>query len=174
MTEEEFVKQQFTTLRAEIQACKVRSLWILVFGIILIVTAAFMAAIEPKIFANAAIPLVLLVLILAFAVEQNGMIRAGRYIREHIEPRIQSMVGWESWLESNRAYREVDRFFFGGFIVIFLGFFAISCTLSLYQLNDLPSTLLSKCAAAIYGLGLFCVVIVLFRHWHSCTTTSDD
>jgi len=112
-------------------------------------------------------------LILAFATEQNGIIRAGRYIREHIEPGTESVTGWERWLESNPSYREVDRFFFGGFILVFLAFFLTSCTVSLYQLNDLPSTLLSKCAAVTYGLGFLCVAVVLFKHWHSCTTTTD-
>jgi hypothetical protein len=173
MTEGEFVKQEFITLRAEIQASKSRAFWILVVSTLLVITAAHLAAVEPKIFANAVIPLIFIVLILAFAMEQNAIIRAGRYIREHIEPGSNSVVGWESWLETNRAFREVDRFFFGGFILIFLAFFVVSCTLSLNQLHNLPSTTVFWCAATVYGLGLLCVVIVLIRHWHSCTTTSN-
>jgi uncharacterized membrane protein YfcA len=173
MKEDEFLKQQFLTLRAEIQASKRRALWILMLGIILAVAAAFLAAVEPKIFANAAIPLVLLVVILAFVVEQNSIIRAGRYIREHIEPSVQNVTGWERWLESNASYREVDRFFFGGFIIIFLGFYAISCTVSLDLFHDLKSALIAKCAGVTYGVGFLGVLFVLIRHWHSCTTTSD-
>lgn len=172
MTKEEFLRQQFVTLRAEIEACKRRSFWILITGVLLILFAAYQATVEPQIYANAAIPLVIIVLILAFADQQNSLIRAGRYIREQIEPAVEEVTGWERWLESNRSYREVDRFFFGGFILVFLAFYLISCTLSLYQLNDLPSTMLAKCAAVTYGMGFLCVAIVLVRHWHSCTTTA--
>ena len=172
MSKEEFLKQQFVTLRGEIDACKNRTFWILIVGVFLILFAAYQATVEPKIFANAAIPLIIIVLILSFADQQNSIIRAGRYIREKIEPAIDEVTGWEVWLESNRSYREVDRFFFGGFILVFLAFYLISCTLSLYQLNDLPSTLLAKCAAVTYGMGFLCVAIVLIRHWHSCTSTT--
>ncbi len=174
MTRDEFLKQEFLALRKEILDSKSRAFWILVVGIVLIVSASYLAVAHPSTFANPAIPIVLLVLVLAFIVEQNGIIRAGRYLREQVEPNIQDTMGWERWLESNRSYREVDRFFFAGFIASFLGFFAIASSLSLLQLNDRPSTLLSKCAATAYGLGAVLVVFVLIRHWHSCTTTADE
>jgi uncharacterized membrane protein YfcA len=172
MTRDEFLREQFRTLRQEIQASKSRALWILVLGTILMMFASYVAAALPTTFASAAIPFVLLVLILAFAAEQNGIIRAGRYVREQIEPTVDGVTGWEQWLESNRRYREVDRYFFAGFVVSFLAFFAISCTLSLLQLDNLPTASLGLCAATAYALGAIFVILVLIRHWHSCTSTN--
>ena len=174
MDKDDFLRQEYLTLRAEIYASKARCFWILVVGIILVMVAAYFAAVQPGFFANAAIPLVLLVLLLAFAAEQNGIIRAGRFIRQHIEPKGESIVGWERWLESNPAYREVDRFFVGGFIAVFLAFFAISCSLSLSQLDELPSTVFSRCAATAHGLGLLALLLVLFRHWKTLMTAPNQ
>lgn len=173
MKEDEFLKQQFITLRGEIHASKTRAHWILIVGVVLVAVSAFLAAVEPKIFANAAIPLILLVVILAYMLEQNSIIRAGRYIREHIEPDTENVTGWERWLESNSSYREVDRCFFAGFMIIFLGFYALSCTISLDLLNDLDYALLANCLGVTYGVGFLGVLFVFFRHWHSCTSTAD-
>ena len=168
------LEQQFTTLRTEIQASKMRAFYLLLVGIMLVVLAAYLAAVEPKMYTNAAIPLVLLVLVLAFAAEQNSIIRAGRFIREYVEPSIDKANGWERWLESNHGFREVDRFFFGGFVLTFIAFFVVTATLSLVQLNATNRAIIPVCAAALYGLSLLCVIIVLIRHWHSCTSTLDD
>lgn len=174
MNTDEFQKQMYLSLREEIRESKTRSFWILVLGTLIIVSAGYLGAVLPTAFASAAIPIVLLVMVLAYAVEQNSIIRAGRFLREEIEAKMQETSGWEHWLESNRRYREVDRFFFAGFIVSLMAFFAISCSLSLVQLDQLKSEIFVKSAAAAYALAAVCVIVVLIRHWHSCTTTSDS
>ncbi len=136
----------------------------------LAILAAYISSNQPAALANAAIPVAILVLVMAYATEQNAIIRAGRYLREQIEP-AEDVTGWENWLESNPQFREVDRFFFAGFIISFLIFFLVTCWLSLEQLNLLKSPLIARCGAVVYSLGGLCVFIVLIRHWHSCTTT---
>ncbi len=167
MDDNEFLKQQFIALRAEIQASKSRALWIVMVGIFLVVAAAYLSTVKPRIFASAAIPFSLLMLILAYTVEQNGIIRAGRYIRDHIEPAFKNEKGWEDWLSSNTAFREVDRYFFFGFIVIFLAFYSISCTVSLEMFKDLNYSWVAKSAGYTFGGGFLFVVLVLFRHWRT-------
>lgn len=43
--------------------------------------------------------------------------RCGRYIREHIEPSIEDVVGWEAWLSKpdEKKRRTVDFFAFVSF-----------------------------------------------------------
>src|SRR5919108_757348 len=101
----------------------------------LVMAAGYLAAEHPSAFANAAIPFLLLGLLLAFVSEQNNIARAGRYLRETVEPRIQNLVGWEHWLESKPRLREVDHSFVLGFSILFLIFFAITTSLTLSQID---------------------------------------
>src|SRR5262245_10815007 len=97
MTTDEFMKQQFLTLRDEIRESKARIFWLLIIGILLVMVAGYLAAEHPNAFANAAIPFLLLALMLAFVAEQNNIARAGRYLREMVEPRITDLPCWEKW-----------------------------------------------------------------------------
>lgn len=170
MSEEEFMKHQYTTLREEIRACKARTFAILVLGTLFVPIAGFAANQFKSGFATASMPFVLLVLMLAFITEQNGVIRAGRYLKEHVEPKIQGLVTWERWLESSRRLRDVDRAFFVSFILVFLLFYAIGAGLAVTSVAEMwPEHYMY--AAGGYAIGGLWLIIVLLRHWHSCTTT---
>jgi hypothetical protein len=171
MTTDEFVKQQFLTLRDEIRESKARIFWLLIIGMSLVVVAGYLAAEHPNAFANAAIPFVLLGLMLSFVSEQNNIARAGRYLRETVEPRIDNLMGWEHWLETKPRLREVDHAFVLGFSVLFLIFFAISASLSLVQLDKKSHEAYVWAAAIAYTLGAFCTGVVLWRHWRSSTAS---
>ena len=119
MNNDEFHKQMYLSLREEIRESRTRAFWVLIVGTLIVVSAGYLGALLPTALASAAIPIVLLVLVLAYAVEQNSIIRTGRFMREEIEAKMQDSSGWEHWLESNRRYREVDRFFFARFIATF-------------------------------------------------------
>ena len=134
--------------------------------------AGYLAAEHPSAFANAAIPFLLLGLMLSFISEQNNIARAGRYLRETVEPRIENLVGWEHWLESKPRLREVDHSFVLGFSVLFLIFFAITTSLTLVQLDKNAHEWYVWAAAIAYALGAFCIGIVLWRHWRSSTAAS--
>ena len=134
MNTDEFLKSQYVSLRDEIRESKAHIFWLLIVGMILVMSAGYLAAEHPSAFANAAIPFLLLALMLAYISEQNNIARAGRYLREVVEPRIQDLMCWEHWLESKHQFREVDHAFVVGFSVIFLIFFAISTSLTLWQL----------------------------------------
>jgi quinol-cytochrome oxidoreductase complex cytochrome b subunit len=173
MATDEFMKQQFLTLRDEIRDSKARIFWLMILGMALVMVAGYLAAEHPSAYANAAIPFLLLGLMLAFVSEQNNIARAGRYLRETVEPRIQGLVGWEHWLESKPALREVDHQFVLGFSVLFLIFFAITTSLTLKQIDRFAANELYVWAAAIaYGLGAFCIAYVLWRHWRSSTAAT--
>jgi hypothetical protein len=172
MSTDDFIKQQFLTLRDEIKDSKARIFWLLILGMVLVMAAGYLASEHPSAFSNAAIPFLLLGLMLSFISEQNNIARAGRYLRETVEPRIQDLVGWEHWLESKPHLREVDHSFVMGFSVLFLIFFAITTSLSLMQINRTAHESYVYAAAAAYTLGAVCIAFVLWRHWRSSTAAS--
>ena len=135
MATDDFMKQQYLTLRDEIRESKSRIFWLLIIGMVLVMVAGYLAAEHPSAFANAAIPFLLIGVMLAFVSEQNNIARAGRYLRETVEPRIENLMGWEHWLETKPQLREVDHAFVLGFTVLFLVFFAITTSLTLVQLD---------------------------------------
>ncbi|MCI0332778.1 MAG: hypothetical protein L0228_06105 [Planctomycetes bacterium] len=173
MATDEFMRQQFLTLRDEIRESKARIFWLLIIGMFLVMVSGYLAAEHPSAFANAAIPFLLLGLMLSFISEQNNIARAGRYLRETVEPSIENLVGWEHWLETKPRLREVDHSFVLGFSVLFLVFFAITTSLTLMQLDQRDTHRgYVYAAATAYALGAFCIAIVLWRHWRSSTAPS--
>jgi hypothetical protein len=172
MSTDDFMKQQYLTLRDEIRESKARIFWLLIIGMGLVLVAGYLAAEHPSAFANAAIPFLLLGLMLSFVSEQNNIARAGRYLRETVEPRIQDMMGWEHWLESKPRLREVDHSFVLGFSTLFLIFFAITTSLTLVQLDKTAHEAYVWAAAIAYTLGAICIAFVLWRHWRSSTAPS--
>jgi hypothetical protein len=175
MAPDEFSKQQYVALRAEISESKARVFWLLIVGMFLVLTAGYLAAAYPAAFANASIPFLLLALMLSFIAEESNISRAGRYLREVVEPKLRDFTGWEHWLETQQRYREVDRAFVVGFSMIFLTFFVITASLTIRQL-DLAGyrQQFVWTAGTAYTLGAVCVVYVLMRHWTASTKPSVD
>ena len=170
MSAEEFTKQQYLTLREEIRACKTRVFMLLVLGTLVVPVAAVVAQQYNATHATASMPFVILVLMIAFITEQNSIIRAGRYLKEHVEPHIKNVVTWESWLESNRKLRDTDRYFFGTFLLVFLLFYVVGTGMAIESLATIwPSQYWY--AATGYAVGGLWFLIVMLKHWHSCTTT---
>ena len=172
MSADEFLKAEYMTLRDEISACKARLFRIVVLGSVLIPLAGYLANRYDSYFTNASAPFLVLVLMMAFIAEQNAIIRAGRYLREHVEPRIEGVVGWEKWLESGKRFREADRVFFASFVVIFFVFYVISTLTALEGMQRLVPEHY-RAALVGYGVGGVWFLAVLLRHWHSCTTTRE-
>jgi hypothetical protein len=175
MSIEEFSKQQYVALRAEISESKARIFWLLLVGMTLVVVGGYLAAAQPAGYASASIPLLILAIMLSFIAESSNISRAGRYLREVVEPAVRAANGWEHWLESHGRYREVDRAFVVGFNVVFLVFFAISASLSLQQLDLTARKQYIVWAAGVaYVLGVACVIYVFARHWSASTRPSVE
>lgn len=173
MSTDEFLKQEYMTLRDEIRSAKSRMFLLLILGLVLMPVAGWLAREHPNAFASAAIPFVLLIIMISFIMEQNSIVRAGRYLREHVEPKVKEVVGWEQWLESNPRLREVDRVFVGTFLIIFCLFYAIGIHTALSTISEVYYDHVWY-AAVGYGVGGLWLVIVLVRHWRSCMTTQSN
>lgn len=170
MSVEEFMKQQYITLRDEIRASKGRIFLIMILGTLFIPAAGYAAIATSAVFAAASMPFVVLVLMLAFVMEQNSIIRAGTYLKNHVEPHIEGLTTWEHWLESNNALRDTDRYFFGSFLLVFFLFYAVGSGSAIEaMMKDWPQHVYY--VGATYVIGGIWFVIVLMRHWHACTST---
>jgi len=174
MTEEQFTFQQYLTLCEEIRSSKARIFWLLIVGIVLVVAAGYLAAERPQAFTNAAVPFLLIGLMLSYIAEQNNIARAGRYVREVVEPRYQGALGWERWLESKESLREVDHYFVVGFSVLFLIFFAVTTSLTLYNLDKYQKAWYVMAAGVAYSLGAALVAYLLWRHWRTAGESSGN
>jgi hypothetical protein len=114
MNEEAFLEWQYHTLRKEIETSKDR-LFKIGAGSLIIVPAVEILAIAvketvvadhdmgailvvPLLVLLLLLPIVVLVLHTLFFAEHLAISRCARYIREHIEPAVPKVVGWEQWL----------------------------------------------------------------------------
>ena len=175
MSAEEFMKSQYLTLREEIRESKARVFRLVVIATILMPAAGLVGYTHGAYFTTAAIPFLVLVLMAAYVGEQNSIIRAGRYVREHIEPTVEGVTGWERWLESNKRFREADRVFFSVFIVVFFLFYIAATWIAIETLLKQGfgnNELYFWYALGGYALGGLWFLVILLRHWHSCTTTN--
>jgi hypothetical protein len=193
MTQEEFLKQQFITLREEIKHTKMRLFIIVLLGTLLVMAASFAADMvdapssangdtftAPAYYSSlstAAAPYVLLLLILLYVAEQHAILRCGHYIKEHIEPKVEGALGWERWLESHPRARGLDKAFLGSFLVIFLIYYFVSVGVAAYSLASAFGEAWSMSTALLvlapYAVGGIWALLVAGRHWHAMTHTSE-
>jgi hypothetical protein len=173
MSVEEFMKQQYITLRDEIRAAKARMFVLMVLGSLVILVSGIVAQNVKLTYAEGSLPLIVLVLMMAFVMEQNSVIRAGRYLKEHVEPHLDGITTWEKWLESNRALRAADRYFFGSIMLIFFLFYLLGAGFALMSLACSEWRDQMWPAAMVYGIGGLWFVVVLLGHWRACTTTAQ-
>ena len=181
MDKKEFLAQQFATLRHEIEGQQVRAFWTVVIGLLGIPTLSyFLLRAETPIWMT--LPFFLLVLIVLFLAQQNHMMRAGRYIREYIEPQVDFSPGWEEWIESRPELRLMDKHFSSCFVVMFFLYYFL---LIAYALNQLATEAVRDShgweswsvffgAVAVYGIATIWGIATLFQHWRSAWSTKNE
>jgi predicted membrane channel-forming protein YqfA (hemolysin III family) len=176
-----FLQQTYATLREEIKETKARLFWIVamgLFGVPLILSMAVsdkLAEGTAK-FVTLLIPYVVLVLIIMFLSEQNALMRAGRYIKDHIETHVQDITGWESWLGRHDDLRLMDKHLFACFTLVFFLYYFMTVGLALQTLMTGQSetdTYWRIGAGVTYIIGAIWALSTLMAHWRTCTTTVD-
>lgn len=181
MERQEFLLQQFLTLRDEIKSTKQRLFLIVFIGLIAVPLIAYLAQSQATSFGYVApmLPFLVLVLTVLFFAEQNALMRCGHFIRANIEPQIMNAPGWETWLESKPDLRLMDKYFAGCFMVVFFVFYFLSTAVAIIKLapeslqGDKPYEWRLIAAGAAYSIGAIWMVITLLHHWRSCTTTQE-
>src|SRR5690606_34298044 len=112
-----------------------------------------------------------------FLAEQTALMRAGRFIREHIEPHIKDVLGWEAWLGSRDDLRLMDKHLFACFTLVFFLYYFMAVGLAMQTLElereDAVNRAWGIGALATYAIGALWAISTLIQHWRSGTTTTD-
>jgi hypothetical protein len=174
MKREDYLLQQFLTLRREIEGQQRRVFWIIVIGLLgMPLLAYLLLSATSHIWVT--LPFLLLALIILYLTEQNHMIRAGRYIREYIESQVEFSPAWEAWLAGHAELRLVDRHFSSFFVVLFFLYYFLSIGYSLYRLVYSAMTdptgqhlwMFVYGAVATYAIATVWGLSTLLQHWRS-------
>jgi len=95
-----FLIEQYKTLREEISDIKRRVFRLTTGTTVAVPLISYVANKEPSFLAiSLVMPLVVFVLGLNYMSEKSSLMRAGHFIKDHIEKRISNVYGWETWLE---------------------------------------------------------------------------
>jgi len=181
MTKEEFLKEQFLTLREEIKATKQRSFLIVFFGLIAVPLVSYLAVTnrESLTYAGPLLPFLVLIITVLFFAEQNALMRCGHFIRLVIEPSVPETAGWEAWLESRPELRRMDKYFAACFMIVFFVFYflAVHVALSSDLWKSIPLSGNRDyglyAGGVTYAIGAIWMIVTLVHHWTYCTTTRD-
>jgi hypothetical protein len=136
-TEKEFLVLQFQALREEILALKVRVMRIQTMGLTgipVLIGLAVKYDIPEVLYVG---PLLTIVVCLMILCEQCSIMRAGNYIRNHIEPYFlpEDMVGWEKYLEGEKQ-RRAEKYFRFSTLLLYLLYWLGGTILALKELSE--------------------------------------
>jgi len=130
MTRDDFQKMQYEALRQEILSTQRRNLQTLGFGALSVPAASYLAQVHNLPALSLTIPLLVLGIALLYLADNHGIIRCGKYIREHIEKDLnnEAFLGWETWLElgQGQGRRSPERYTTWCFYLLFLLYFVAS------------------------------------------------
>lgn len=152
---------EFGTLRTEIENSVDRRFKVMTAGAAVVPVVQYFGNKYDLGFVSLGLPLLVLIISLLFIAENNAIMRAGRYIREVIEPRLfQGGAGWETWLERPHNFdaRIVDKMVIIGFYLIEALYYVVGVTVGLQyavSLDVRPSVVV----ALALGYGVLFVVI---------------
>jgi hypothetical protein len=159
MNDNQFLRDQFASLRHEIEGLQARLFWTVMIGMLGVPTMTYLTW-DTDALVWIVMPFFTLVIIILFLAQHQQMMRAGRFIREQIEPRLPETPSWERWLESKPEYRLVDRHFFACFTLIFFVYYGVSMATSIERLWALAQ---QDESGLYWPFPLWCVCVVYHR-----------
>lgn len=174
-------RDEFLTLREEIRATKARLFWILIIGLIGVPLLTYVAA-QAEFYVWLVMPYSVLLLIIVFLAEQSSMMRAGRYIREHIESQGKDAPHWEGWIESRPQFRLADRHYVACFLIVFFLYYFMTVGVAMKLIMDKEAADMSGerfyrywlyGAVVTYAIGAVWALATLITHWRSTVSTTS-
>lgn len=177
MERKEFLQLQFVSLREEIKDTKARIFKTVTAGLTLIPAASFVAHSYKVDILLLSMPLLVVVIGLLYLSENHAMMRCGQYIKEHIEPHVDEVIGWEKWLSTPDAYRKrtVDLYVFVAFYLLYLVYYCASSYIAVTFARANYGLLWSViCAGCYVVLGIWYAVFLFRNQLHSTTTITRD
>ena len=178
MQRDDFRREQYASLRREIESQQTRLYWTVVIGLLGVPAITHMVW-DASTLVWPVLPLLVLVLIVMFLALQNQMMRVGRFIREHLESEVPAGDGWEGWLESKPQLRLMDKHFSACFIIIFFLYYFLALGFASYRLwlqaLEDPSGnyfYFLYGAIACYTIATIWAIATLLMHWRESTSTA--
>jgi len=160
MDQQRFLELEYNSLRNEIETAKANMFKLVIGGAGVIPAAQSLANTYPIGEITLALHLIVVVLVLLFLSENHSLMRAGTYILEEIEPKVEGGVGWETWLNSEQGSngnRSVDKLLIFTFSLLAASYFLVSVVLAVrYALSEFGSH-----GQYLVGGGYICVGLVL-------------
>lgn len=133
LSAQRFAELEYETLRKEIENAKNNMLKFVIGGSAVIPSAQYLAEKYSIGAITLALPIIVVVLVLLFLAENHSMMRAGTYIRNVLEPNVNGLQGWETWLSSEGGYKKarmVDKLIIFSFSLVAAAYFVASITLA--------------------------------------------
>ncbi|MDH5179450.1 MAG: hypothetical protein OEZ39_02120 [Gammaproteobacteria bacterium] len=176
MEKQEFLKQQFLSLREEIKDTKSRIFKIMGFGLVVVPAAQFLAQAYKIDTVALSLPFLVIVVALLYLAENNAVIRCGRYLKHHIETEIKEVIGWEEWLETKSSYdtRSVDKYLSYAFHLLFFVYFINSVFLATkFSISSYGMIVTAVILGAYVAIGVW-FLIFLFKNIKVSTIVEHD
>ena len=174
MEGQEFLKQQYISLREEIKETKTRIFKIAGFGIFVVPAAQYIAKAYQLDIIFIALPLLVIMVALLYLSENHALMRCGYYIKEHIEPKM--IIGWEAWLAEKGRYdrRSVDKYLSYSFCLLFLIYYSGALyAVGRYALHEFGATAMLAMVGSYVVIGVT-FIIYFYIHMKTCTTTVHE
>ena len=177
MNKDQFLSEQFRTLRQEISATKARLFLTVALGVVAVPVLTYLAEQPDLRYMAPILPFVVLVFTMLFLSEESALMRCGRYIRERIEPLVEEGLGWEAWLETHTSLRTMDKCLFACFLLTFFVFYFASAGMaieSLWTSGDEGMSADGKAIAGsiVYAIGALWMTMTMMQHWRSLVATT--
>lgn len=172
-TDRQFLLEQFRALREEILALQERGARVQLAslsGIPLLIGGAKNWELNFLLLSG---PLIILASTLFLVFNQNSIMRAGEYMREHVEKRLKSsdMMGWEEFLEENtHARREVENVVRITIILVFAVYYVGAAVLA-YRAALTIDRQFAFSLGFVYAAALFFCVFYIFTHYRAVAST---
>lgn len=178
MENTDYVLEQYQALRREIDNRQSRGFWTILIGLIGGPLLMYFGLGGGGMLI-ALIPFFVVIVIVMFLTEQNAMMRAGRYIREELEPKMNVDSGWEKWLESKPEFRLVERNAFSCFLLIYILFYFTSIAVAMTQVMEYSeanpaNVYIQYGLMGSYTISSIWIGYVIVHFWKSSVSTTND
>jgi hypothetical protein len=172
----EFLLLQFRALRDEIVGKSERVVRIQLAGVTAIPLVIGAGEKYGILIVLAASPIVTIVFSFILLYEQNGIMRAGKYIRLHLEPFLvaEQVTGWEEWLEKWPRNRRAETFFALSAYIAFSLYYLGGSYLAFLAVRTSYGHEVAVLLAAIYVGGFFLALYVVVTNFAINTKAQEQ
>jgi len=164
MDRNEFVKQQFITLREEVKETKGRIFRIQSLGIVVVPASTFLGKVYNVDILIMTTPLLVMVVALMYLFETSALMRCGIYIKEKIEPLVNEIEGWEEWLQipSDINKRKAEVYMSISFLLLFVVYFIASVYLAfIFSSTNYSQTSVYITLSFYVALGVWFIIFLI-------------